>query len=144
MDVAKGTWSVAKQNNYALNPSFEADRIAVTQPVGWEATNSANAKGGHTGNWSWQLTGNATLSQTVASLPNGTYTTSVWAKSSAAGATLYVKNHGAAMTSKPIPAGTSWVAVTLEGITVTNGQAELGVTSNGQTLTVDDFSMVVE
>jgi len=144
LDVAKGTWSVAKQNNYALNPSFEADRVAVTQPVGWDATNSANAKGGHTGNWSWQLSGSASLSQSVASLPNGTYTLSVWAKSSAAGATLYVKNQGGAMASKPIPTGSSWNAVTLEGITVTSGQAELGVTSSGQTLSVDDFSLVAE
>lgn len=144
LDVTKGTWAVAKQNNYALNPGFEADRVAVTQPVGWQATNGANSKDGRTGNWSWQLTGNATLSQTVASLPNGNYKLSVWAKSSAAGATLYVKNHGASLVSRPIPASTSWSAVTLDGIAVTSGQAELGVTSSGQTLSVDDFSLVAE
>jgi hypothetical protein len=144
LDVTKGTWAVAKQNNYALNPGFEADRVAVTQPVGWQATNGANSKDGRTGNWSWQLTGNATLSQNVASLPNGNYKLSVWAKSSAAGATLYVKNHGASLVSRPIPASTSWSAVTLDGIAVTSGQAELGVTSSGQTLSVDDFSLVAE
>jgi hypothetical protein len=144
LDVAKGTWKVAKQNNYALNPSFEADRVAVTQPVGWQATNGANSKGGRTGNWSWQLTGNATLSQAVASLPSGSYTLSVWAKSSAAGATLYMDKQGAPRASKPIPASTGWSEVKLEGVAVTSGQAELGVTSSGQALSVDDFSLVAE
>ena len=142
--MAKGTWTVAKLNNYALNPGFEADRVAVTVPVGWQASNGANSKDGRTGNWSWQLTGNAALSQAVMSLPNGSYKLSVWAKSAAAGATLYVKNHGPAMVSQPIPASTSWSAVTLDGIAVTSGQAELGVTSSGQTLSLDDFSLVAE
>lgn len=147
LDVVKGTWTVAKQNNaeqLRAQPSFEADRVAVTRPVGWQATNGSNSKDRHTGNWSRQLTGSATLSQAVASLPNGTYTLSVWAKSSAAGATLYVKNHGAAMASQPIPAATSWSAVTLKRITVTSGQAELGVTSSGQAVSADDFSLVAE
>lgn len=144
LNMATGAWSVAKQNNWALNPSFEADRIAVTTPVGWKATSSANAKGARNGNWAWQLTGNGTVSQSVAELPNGTYTLSVWAKSSAAGATLYVKNQGGAMASTAITAGNDWHEVKLTGVMVTSGAAELGVTSSGQTVTLDDFSLVAQ
>ncbi len=144
LDVSTGKWSVAKQNNYALNPSFEADRISVTTPVGWKATNGANAKGGRNGNWSWQLSGSATLSQSLTQLPSGTYTLSVWAKSSAAGATLHVKNHGGPTASIPIAAGSSWQQLKLEGVKVTSGAAELGVTSSGQTVTLDDFSFVLQ
>ena len=144
LDMATGAWSVAKQNNWALNPSFEADRISVTTPVGWKATNSANAKDARNGNWSWQLTGNATLSQSLVELPNGTYTLSVWAKGSAAGATLYVKNHGGAMATATIAAGNTWHEVKLEKVVVTSGTAELGVSSSGQTVALDDFSLVAE
>jgi hypothetical protein len=33
---------------------------------------------------------------------------------------------------------------TLDGIAVTSGQVELGVTSSGQTVSVEDFSLVAE
>jgi hypothetical protein len=41
-------------------------------------------------NWFWRLTGSSSLDRTV-TLPNGTYTLSVWVKSSATGAQLYAK-----------------------------------------------------
>ena len=85
IDVGTGAWMVAPENNWILNPSFEADRVSVTTPVGW-ATTGTNPTDKRTGNRSWQLTGNSSLSQNIASLPNGTYTLSVWAKSSGAGA----------------------------------------------------------
>lgn len=141
LDVGTGTWGVAKENNWVLNPTFEADRISVTTPVGWKTTSGANAKDARTGNWSWQLNGNASLSQSVVELPNGTYTLSVWTKSSAAGAELYVSGGG---TDKKvaIPAGTSWSNVSLKDIAVTGGKVDVGVTSSGQTVKVDDFTLV--
>jgi hypothetical protein len=139
LDASSGAWSVAKENNWVLNPTFEADRISVTTPVGWKATNGANAKDAHTGNWSWQSSGK--LSQSFVDLPNGTYTLSVWAKSSAAGAELYVNGEGADK-KVAIPASTSWTNVTLKDIAITGGKAEVGVTSSGQTVKVDDFTLV--
>ncbi len=144
LNLTTGAWSVAKQNNWILNPSFEADRIAVTTPVGWKATNSANGKGARNGNWTWQLSGSSSLSQSIADLPNGTYTLAVWAKSSAAGATLSIKNHGAAAESAMITAGDTWHQVKLEHVSVTTGTAEVGVTSSGQTVALDDFTLVAE
>lgn len=142
IDMAKGTWSVAKQNNWSLNPSFEADRIAVTTPVGWKSIGGSNAKDSRNGNWSWQLTGNGSLSQSLTKLPNGTYTLSVWAKSSAAGAALSVQNHGGAAASTTIPAANAWREVELTGVVVTSGRADLSVTSSGQTVAIDDISFV--
>jgi hypothetical protein len=127
INVATGTWAVAPGNNWVMNPTFEADRISVTTPVGWTATSGTNSNTKRTGNWSWQLTGTAALRQTIASLPNGTYTLAVYARSSAAGASLYAKNFGPAEKTVPIPAGNSFASVTLADITVTTGQAEIGV-----------------
>jgi hypothetical protein len=144
VNAATGAWSVAPENNFALNPSFEADRISVTTPVGWTATNGTNTNDRHTGRWSFQVGSNGSLAQTLTELPNGTYTLSVWTKSSGAGAELYVKNHGAPEQTAVIPAGTSWVELTLSGITVSNGAAEIGITGGGATVKADDFTLIVE
>src|SRR5581483_5697190 len=110
-------------------------------PVGWSATNGANSKDGRTGNWSWQLNDDATLSQSVAPLPNGTYTLSIWTKSAGAGAVLAIKNHGGADKTVMIPASTNWSNVTISGIAVSSGHADVSVTSSGQMVTVDDFTL---
>jgi len=160
LDAAAGTWTVGPDNNYALNPSFEADRVTMTQPAGWTtSTTSAggltpytNVSGGHTGNWAWQLGATAdyqaTLNQAVTGLPSGTYTLSVWAKSSGGQATanLYATPGGgtekdAALTK----AMTAWTQLSITGIAVTDGKCQLGVTttaSASQSVTLDDFTFV--
>lgn len=159
LDAAAGTWAVGPANNYALNPSFEADRVAMTQPAGWTtstttsgATPYTNVSGGHTGNWAWQLGGSsasqATLDQTVTGLPAGTYTLSVWAKSTGGQATanLYATPMGGTEKDAPLTkAMTGWTQVSVEGIAVANGQGHVGVTttaSANQTVTLDDFVFV--
>jgi hypothetical protein len=144
LNATTGAWSIAPGNNWILNPTFEADRVSVTTPVGWTATSGANAKGGRTANWSWQLNGTASLRQTIESLPNGKYTLTVWTKSSATGAQVLVQNHGGAQMSAAIPAGTNWTSVALTGIAVTAGKADVSVTSSGQTVNVDDFTLIAE
>jgi hypothetical protein len=144
LNATTGTWSVAPENNWALNPTFEADRISVTMPVGWTAANGTNSNDSRTGRWSWQVNGSGSLAQTVADLPNGTYTLSVWTKSSGTGAELYVKNHGGPDQSIAIPAGTSFSKVTLSDVAVSNGRAEIGVTGGGQTVKVDDFTLIAQ
>ncbi|MGC4088025.1 MAG: hypothetical protein QM756_09030 [Polyangiaceae bacterium] len=138
VNTTTGTWAVAPENNWILNPSFEADRIAVTTPVGWTTTGT-NPTDKRTGNRSWQLTGKASLAQAISSLPNATYTLSVWTKSSAAGATLAVKGFGGADKTAAIPASTAWTSVSISGISVSNGQAQVSVNSSGQTVKLDDF-----
>jgi len=141
IDAATGTWSVAPGNNYVLNPTFEADRVTVTQPAGWTTSNGSNVSGGHTGNWSWQLTGTSSLDQVI-TLPNGTYTLSAWVKSGAAGGQLYAKGFGATDKTSSIGASTAWTQVTIPGIAVSNGTCDVGVTTSGQTVTVDDFVLL--
>ena len=158
LNAAAGTWSVGPDNNYALNPSFEADRVAMTQPAGWTTTTTGggtpytNVSGGHTGNWSWQLNDTAayqaTLNQSVANLPNGTYTLSVWAKSSGGQTTanLYVKGYGGSEKDASLTkAMTGFTQVTITGIAVTNGTCQIGVTATAaanQSVTLDDFTFV--
>jgi hypothetical protein len=142
IDAVTGTWSVGPGNNYVLNPSFEADRVDVTQPAGWTTSNGSNVSGGHSGRWSWQLTGTANLDQLVGDLPNGTYTLSVWFKSSATGARLYAKDSGGAEKTAAIGSASAWTTVSISGIAVTNGQCNIGVASAGQTVTLDDFTLI--
>ena len=139
IDPATGIWNTDPRNNYALNPSFEADRVAMTQPAGWTTTNGTNVQSPHTGRWSWQLTGTATLNQAIASLPSGTYTLSAWVRSSAAGAQLFAKGSGGTDKTASLPPAAAWTNVTITGITVANGQCQIGVSTSGQTVTVDDL-----
>jgi hypothetical protein len=157
-DAAAGTWTVGPDNNYALNPSFEADRVAMTQPAGWTTTTTGsgtpytNVSGGHTGNWSWQLTDaaayQATLNQAVANLPNGTYTLAVWAKSTGGQtvANLYAKGYGGSEKDASLTeAMTGFKQVSIAGIAVTNGTCQIGVTTTAaanQSVTLDDFTFV--
>lgn len=160
LNAAAGTWSVGPDNNYALNPSFEADRVAMTQPAGWTTTTTSsggitpytNVSGGHTGNWSWQLNYTAayqaTLNQAVANLPSGTYTLAVWAKSSGGQTTaqLYAKGFGGTEKDAVLTkAMTAFTQVSITGIAVSNGTCQIGITTTAganQSLTVDDFTFV--
>jgi hypothetical protein len=158
LNAAAGTWTVGPDNNYALNPSFEADRVAMTQPAGWTTTTTGsgtpytNVSGGHTGNWSWQLTDTAayqaTLNQAVANLPNGTYTLSVWAKSTGGQTTanLYAKGYGGSEKDASLTKAMSgFTQVSLTGIAVTNGTCQIGVSTTAaanQSVTLDDFTFV--
>jgi hypothetical protein len=142
IDVSTGAFSVGPGNNYALNPSFEADRVSMTVPAGWKSSNGTNVTGGHTGHWSWQLTGTASLAQTISELPNGTYTLSAWIKSSASGGQLYAKGFGGSDKTGAIPAASAWTQLSVEDITVSNGQCEIGISGSGSTVTVDDFTLI--
>jgi hypothetical protein len=144
IDAVTGQWSVGPGNNFALNPSFEADRVAVTTPAGWTTTSGANLSGGHTGNWSWQLTGAATLDQQLSGLPNGTYTLSAWIKGSGAtGAQLYAKGFGGTdLNTSLSAAGGTWTKMSVTGIAVSNGKCDIGITTTTGTITVDDFTLI--
>ena len=144
IDVAAGTWAVGPGNNFALNPSFEADRVAMTTPAGWTSSGGTNVTGGHTGRWSWQLSDAGSLDQAVASLPNGMYTLSAWIKGSGAtGAKLYAKDFGGSDASASLASASgTWTNVSLPGIAVSNGRCHIGASTTAGTLTIDDFLLV--
>jgi hypothetical protein len=139
IDARAGTWTVARGNNYVLNPSFEADRVAMTVPAGWKSTNGSNLESGHTGRWSWQLSANGSLEQRIAAIPDGTYKLSVWVKASGTGAQLYAKGCGGTDMMMPIAGATAFANVALSGIAVSGGQCTVGVSAGGGQLTIDDF-----
>jgi hypothetical protein len=144
VNTATGEWRVAPGNNWILNPSFEADRIAVTTPVGWTAKSSANAKDARNGNWGWQLAAGSSITQRIDPLPNGKYTLAAWVKASTAGATLEVTGHGGATASATIPTNASWGRVTLAGITVSTARADVTIASAGPTVTIDDLTLTAD
>jgi hypothetical protein len=140
IDAASGAWTVDPRNNYVLNPSFEADRVAMTQPAGWTTSNGTNVQTPHgPGRWSWQLSGTSSLSQTITGLPNGTYTLSAWVRPSAAGAQLAARGFGGTEKTTSLAAASSWTNVSVGDIAVSNGQCQVSVTASGQTVLVDDF-----
>ncbi|MFP5391522.1 MAG: beta-xylosidase, partial [Gammaproteobacteria bacterium] len=158
-DAVTGGWSTGPGNNYALNPSFEADRVAQNALAGWQTwtnltdgTNpNKNVLGGHTGRWSATMSHTAAYSasryQTV-TLPNGTYTLKAWVKSSGgqSAATVYVKKYGGnelnVKVNTPIA---NWQQISIPNIVVTGGKAEIGfyaAANANNWLTVDDFTLV--
>ena len=139
INAKAGTWAVARGNNYVLNPSFEADRVSVSVPVGWKSTSGQNLEQGHTGRWSWQLSANGTLQQQVAAIPDGTYTLSVWVKATGSGGQLMAKGCGGTDSATPIPAGTSFTNVKSAPIAVSGGQCTVSVSAGSAQLTLDDF-----
>lgn len=152
LDATAGTWSVGAGNNYVLNPSVEADRVAQSTMAGWTSSaNVANHSGGHTGRWSMAQSSSsaytASINQNIA-LPNGTYTLSAWIKSSGGqkSANLYATNFGAGEVNRSINQSIgNWTQVSIAGITVTNGSIQVGVSSDanaGNWVYADDFSLI--
>jgi hypothetical protein len=154
LDAVTGTWTVGAGNNYAPNPSFEADRVTMTQPAGWTTSGAAssNATGGHTGNWKWRLSATSayqsSLAGTVAGLPDGTYTLAAWIESSGGQsvAQLFATGFGGPEIDTSVNSAIgNWSHVSIPGIVVTNGTCHIGVqttASANQWLDVDDFTLV--
>lgn len=152
IDAAAGTWSIGAGNNYALNPTFEADRVAQATLAGWtvnpaDATNMNSTSARRTGRWGLAVSGNKTVYQAL-SVPNGTYRLSVWVKSSGGQSkcNLYAKGFGGKdMTAALNSAMPQWTQKKIEGIKVTGGKIEFGISQTGtasQWINADDFALV--
>lgn len=147
IDAAAGTWSTAYDNNYILNPSFEADRVTQTTLAGW--TDAANATGSpSSGRFCLSITSSKTSYQDITSLPNGTYTLSAWVQSSGGQTSckVFATNFGGSEMSYTInKTMSSWTKITLPDITITNGTCRVGVASvnsGSNWCKVDDFSLI--
>ena len=138
IDAASGTWAVAPGNNFVMNPSLEADRVATSPPAGW-TTAGTDVTSAHTGNFALQLSGGGGVYQTATGLPDGTYTLSVWVKGTATG-TLLAKNCGSLDQTPSLPAATNWTKLSLD-VPVTGGSCVVGVLTTSGTVTVDDFAL---
>ncbi len=158
LDAAAGTWTVGSGNNYARNPSYEADRVSQNALAGWSTWKNvttdpnSNILGGYTGRWAAQLYGTAAYSasryQNLTGLPNGTYTLKAWVQSSGGQSTaqIYVKNFGGTEKNTAINTAIgSWTQVTISNIVVTNGSAQIGVytvANANNWVKVDDWTFI--
>lgn len=157
LNAAAGTWSVVTGNNYILNPNIEADRVAQADIAGWS---SSGGTAGSYGNISGsRSTGrfrfhhslasayDVLTHQTVTGLPTGTYTMTVWYKSSGGQPTarFFVRNFGGTEIQANVnTAQSSWTQVTISNIAVTNGQCDVGIYSHAnanQWVDLDDWSL---
>jgi hypothetical protein len=154
INAAAGTWSVGSDNNYVLNPNFEADRISQSTLAGWTngGTGNSNTSGSHNpGRWAMAQSGSsaytATMYQNI-TLPNGIYTLTAWVKSSGGqnSAKVYAKNFGGSEMNVSINRSmSSWTQVSIPNINVTNGSIQVGVYSDakaGNWVNADDFSLI--
>lgn len=152
INVKEGTWSVGANNNYCLNPTFEADRVSQTTLTGWKLDkvdnnniNSTSKK--RTGRWGVYLTDSKTLSQTL-TVPNGTYALSAYVQSSGgqSSAKMFAKDFGGSEQNVSIAAAAgNWTKKAVENITVTNGKITIGFSTAGtssQWIAVDDIELI--
>lgn len=154
LNAAAGTWSVGAGNNYILNPSFEADRVAQTALAGWTSTGTGygNSSGSHNpGRFFFHHYNTASYTaftdQIATGLPNGTYTLNVWYRSSGGQSTarFFVRNFGGTEKQFSVTTAKSgWTQATISSIAVSNGQCDVGlysVASANQWVDVDDWSL---
>jgi hypothetical protein len=106
--------------------------------------------GGHTGNYHGTHYGMIPYEvytyQVVKNLPNGTYNLKAWVRGGIKGKSqLQAKNYGGPALAANISSSDDWMQVTIQGVTVSNGQCEVGFYSDaraGQWLYYDDIELV--
>jgi len=151
LDATTGEWSVGKQNNYVLNPGFEADRVSQSTLAGWTVspadTLSINSTSHRTGRFGLYLTGTKIATQAITGIPNGTYDLTAWVRSSGGQTScqLFANGTGGSDLATPLNAAMSgWTEKTIKGIKVTNETVKVGIISSGAVsnwVNVDDFKL---
>ncbi|MGA4992556.1 family 43 glycosylhydrolase [Nonomuraea bangladeshensis] len=146
-NATTGAWRVGQNNNYILNPDFQADRVTVSTLTGWTNTGGSvtNVSPGANGSrFALQLgSGSAGVRQQI-TVPAGTYTLSAYAKTagSVSGAQVSVTDAGGATRTLDIPSSSGWTRRELPGIPLASGPATVTVRTSGGTLTVDGLGLV--
>jgi hypothetical protein len=159
-DATAGTWSIAAENNFVLNGSFEADRVTQNKLAGWTNSSSisggddpnSNASGAHTGNFCMQQkytsAYNATMYQELKGISNGTYVLTAWVQSSGGqnSCRVYAADFGGSEKGYDInKVINTWTKVIVTDIAITNGSCKVGIISDakaGNWCKIDDISLV--
>jgi hypothetical protein len=155
-NATTGEWRVGQQNNYVLNPDFQADRVITTAVTGW--TNFAdsgpsavtNVKGGANGSrFALQVGAAQSFSGGVRqqiTVPAGTYTLSTFAKTSGTLSTaqVTVTDASGAVRTLTIPASSGWTRRELANFQLAAGTATVTVraASGNGFLFVDGLGLV--
>ena len=145
--------------NLLTNPGFEGPNSTSADVPGWVETGTIDdswvewGSNAHSGSYFWNLYGaspyTVTLTQTVSSLPNGTYTFSAWVTRGAGFNSLNLFAWGFDSSSPSLNANSDsanasgYSQIVLSGIVVTSGQCNVGVYADGQAgawAHLDDFS----
>jgi hypothetical protein len=152
--------AAAVATNTVLNPSWEDDQASTQTPRQWSTQTMGltgpwvsyceTNGGGHTGNYHGTHYGMIPYEvytyQVVKNLPNGTYNLKAWVRGGIKGKSqLQAKNYGGPALAANISSSDDWMQVTIQGVTVSNGQCEVGFYSDaraGQWLYYDDIELV--
>ena len=161
--VAAPTPPATAGGNLVGNAGFEADKVPVGAPAGWQTATGQNTNdnadyteaypGAHAGLYHGTHYRPEAYEvytyQVIRNLPNGTYALSAWVKSSGgqAQAQVQAKNFGGQALAADAPATPDgqWTLVTIPSIQVRNGQCEIGFYSRAggnQWLYFDDVALV--
>jgi hypothetical protein len=149
IDAVTGTWQIGHQNNYILNPAFEADRITVGSVVGWEG-NDRNASGSSgAGNFALSLGSGAKATQripenrTIPNLPEGTFTMKASIRSSGGGNCQISISDFGGYTMSQSSSASNWTEISILGIKISTGKATVAASNTGSgTCLMDNFSLV--
>jgi hypothetical protein len=142
-NAATGEWRVGPENNYILNPDFQADRITVSNLRGWTNTGGSvtNVEPGANGSrFALQVSNSGSTRQQI-DVPAGTYALSVDAQGSA-GQVVVTGADGNEHTLS-IPSSGGWTERGLTDIELPSGTATVTVRASGSgAVRVDDFYLV--
>ncbi|MFJ9558989.1 family 43 glycosylhydrolase [Streptomyces fuscichromogenes] len=159
LNAVTGEWKVGKENNYVLNPSFEADRVAVSPVQGWTYSGTTSAivnqgdTNGRVGNFHLAFTSptqfSAGASQDV-TLPDGVYDLTATIRNgvtgAAAAAAMSITSGGRTTSADLTQQSSNWSQVTIPHVRVCGGAAQIRFSATdvpgGQWLNVDDVSLV--
>jgi hypothetical protein len=142
-NATTGEWRVGPDNNYILNPDFQADRIIVSSLRGW--TNSGgsvtNVNGGANGSrFALQVSNSGSTRQQI-NVPAGTYALSLHARGSAG--QVVVTDAGGNARTLSIPSSSGWAQRRLTDIALPAGAVTVTVRASGSGgVIVDQLSLV--
>lgn len=148
LNAETGEWKVSGENNYVKNGSFDADRITVTDFVGWNEEildgngSITNTKDCVTGKYALIMSGQGAyeeqISQTLLStkdvaLADGIYDFSAKLKNTEgfSDLSLYATSGGVTYGQKILTANEAYTEVTLKNVVVENGQVTIGIHAKG-------------
>ncbi len=161
LNEATGEWKVSKDNNYIKNGSFDADRITVTDFVGWKEEilsgegSITNTNDCVTGKYALSMTGAGSfeeqISQTITSskdmkLDDGLYDFTCKIKNTEGfeDITLFAKSSDMSYGYTIAGANDEYTEVKLDNVVVKDGKAEIGIYAKGTNarLAADDLTFV--
>ncbi|WP_211253346.1 family 43 glycosylhydrolase, partial [Glycomyces tenuis] len=122
-NATTGEWRVGPDNNYILNPDVQADRIIVSNVVGWSRTGSGgvgNVEGGANGSRFALHVNNGSGARQEMEVPAGTYTLGLYTKGS--GQVTVTGADGRAHVLN-VPSSSGWTERELTGIELPAGTA---------------------